>query len=161
MMGIFIVAAAGAAAFIATPTEQAAPDVDPLIGQALPKMVDPSALHAKVRTEDRDEAWAEPLEKSIRARMMAIPLVGKGGNVLRVTCASTLCEISGSLLSPTSEAEIEDQHSRHNLTVRDLQVAPLTDDLQKLGLKHESGLFTAAKSKPDRTVFLLHYSRKD
>ena len=90
---------------------------------------------------------------------MQIPVVGKDGNALRITCARTLCEIAGTLADPASAAEREDPQSPTNKTIQDLQVGALPDDLGKLGLKSESGSFTGAKGKPDRSVFLLYYSR--
>ena len=56
-------------------------------------------------------------------------------------------------------AEQEDPKSLFNRTIQDLQVPPLPDDLAKLGLKHESGSFFGGKGKPDRSVFLLYYTR--
>ena len=91
---------------------------------------------------------------------MQIPLVGKDGNVLRVTCGSSLCEIAGTLLNPPDKAKLEDQKSQFNRTVKDLQVPPFPDDLAKLGLKMETGFWTSGKGKPDRLAFLLYYSRK-
>jgi hypothetical protein len=99
------------------------------------------------------------MEKAIKARVLKIPLIGKDGNELRVTCAATLCEIAGSIVAPQSMAEREDPRSQFSKTIQDLQVPPLPDDLARLGLKHESGSFTGAKGKPDRSVFLLYYSR--
>ncbi|NUS99796.1 MAG: helix-turn-helix transcriptional regulator [Sphingomonas sp.] len=158
MVGLFIIVM-GASALISDVPPSAPKDIDPLIGEALPKFVDPSDLHTKVRSEKRDTEWATPLEAAIRTRVSKIPLLGTNGNELRVLCGSTLCEISGSVLAPASAAEREDQNSQFNRTIKDLQVPPLPDDLGKLGLKHESGLFTGAKGKPDRSVFLLYYSR--
>ena len=79
--------------------------------------------------------------------------------MLRVTCASTLCEIAGTLIAPSSKAEQEDPKSQVNRAIQDLQVPPLPDDLAKLGLKHESGNFLGGRGKPDRSVFLLYYTR--
>lgn len=160
MIGLFVVAAAGAAALMTqSPTTGKADD--PLIGAPLVNGPNLVALHDRVRTETRDKAWAERLETAIRARVMQIPLVGKNGNVLRVTCASSLCEIAGTLISPKDKAEVEDQKSQYNRTVRDLQVPPLPDDLAKLGLKMEAATFTSGRGKPDKLAFLLYYSRKD
>jgi hypothetical protein len=100
------------------------------------------------------------MEQALRARLLAIPLIGKDGNELRVTCAATICEIAGTILSPKSKAEEVDPKSQFSRTIQDLQVPPLTDDLAKLGLKHESGNFIGARNKPDRTVFLLYYARE-
>jgi hypothetical protein len=50
------------------------------------------------------------------------------------------------------------QFSRTNLAVQD---KPLNDDLAKLGLKSEGASFFSGKGKPDRSVFLLYYSRAE
>ena len=158
MLGLVAIVV-GASALISDVPPSASKDIDPLIGQALPKFADPSDLHTKVRSEKRDTEWATPMEAAIRARVSKIPLIGTNGNELRVLCGSTLCEISGSLIAPASKAEMEDQNSQYNRTIKDLQVPPLPDDLGQMGLKHESGLFTGALGKPDRSVFMLYYSR--
>jgi DNA-binding CsgD family transcriptional regulator len=159
MFAFFVVAAAGAAALISQ-APRSRNDVDPLVSSALVRFPQPADLHAKLRTERRDLAWAPLMETAIRARALQIPLVGKGGNALRVTCATDLCEIAGTLLSPPSKKEVEDQNSPYSRAVNALQVAPFTDDLMRLGLKVESGSFTNGEGKPDRAVFLLYYSRK-
>lgn len=160
MIGLSLVVAAGAVALM---SQQPAAEstIDPLIGTPLPRGPEPAELHAKLRVEPRDQQWARPMERHIEARVMSLPLVGKHGNILRVTCASSLCEIAGTLLTPVSNAEREDQNSQFNRTVKDLQVPPLTDDLMRLGLNFEAGTFTSGEGKPDRVVFLLYYSRKE
>jgi len=98
MIGLFVVAAAGAAALM-NPQPVAQPPADPLIGALLqPESKNPDAadFYAKVRSEQRGP-WAIRTELQIKARLMALPLVGKDGNVLRVTCGSTICEIAGTL----------------------------------------------------------------
>ncbi|GAA3901902.1 hypothetical protein GCM10022276_20800 [Sphingomonas limnosediminicola] len=160
MLGIFVVAAAGAVTLM-TQTSPVTTNVDdPLIGTPLVNGPDLATLHERVRSEARDQTWAGPLESAIRARVMQIPLVGKDGNVLRVTCGSSLCEIAGTLIGPKDKAELDDQNSQINRTVKDLQVPPLPDDLAKLGLKMEAATFTSGKGKPDKLAFLLYYSRK-
>ena len=154
----FFLAAAGAAAILSQ-DPASTNEVDPMIGTALPTGPNLPSLHARVRTEQRDAAWAPAMEGKVRARVSQIPLIGTNGNELRVLCGSTLCEISGSLAVP-SKAELDDQHSRFNRTISELQLPPLTDDLAKLGLKMESGLFTGRHGTPDRSVFLLYYSRR-
>jgi DNA-binding CsgD family transcriptional regulator len=157
MIALFVIAAAGAAALM---TQQpVGNDIDPLIGAPMHRSTDPADLHAKVRTEKRDPVWALRMENAIRARVSQIPLIGKDGNVLRVICGSTLCEIAGTVIDPESKAEQEDQNSQFSRTVKALQVPPLPDDLAKLGLNSESGSFTGGKGTPDRLVFLLYYSR--
>ena len=159
MIAFFLVAAAGAAAMMSQ-APVAGPLVDPLLERPMPKTTDPAEWHGKLRAEARDSVWAPRMEELIRARVLKIPLVGKAGNVLRVTCASTICEIAGTVATPSSKLEQEDQNSPSNVAIRDLQVAPLPDDLAKFGLKSESGLFTGAKGPPERSVFLIYYSRK-
>ena len=158
MLTIFVAAVAGAAALIG---QQSAPsnEPDPLIGAPLERFKQPADLHAQIRSETRDDAWAPKMERAVRARLLQIPLVGVDGNELRITCAKTLCEIAGTLLAPASAEERDDMKSPVNKTITALQVPPLPDDLAKLGLKSESASFTGAKGKPDRSVFLLYYSR--
>jgi DNA-binding CsgD family transcriptional regulator len=160
MIALFVVAAAGAAALMSQ-QPAARNEIDPLVSTPIVTPPDPAALHARVRAEPRDPQWAAKMEGQIEARLMSMPLIGKDGNVLRVSCASTLCEIAGTLISPASKAEQDDQHSLYNQAIKDLQVPPLTDELTHLGLKNESGLFTGGKGKPDRMAFLLYYSRAD
>ena len=99
MIGLlFLVAAAGAAALM---SQQPAAEIpaDPLIGALLQpgsKDVHAADLYAQVRSEQRGP-WADRMEQQIKARLMALPMVGKDGNVLRVTCGSTICEIAGTL----------------------------------------------------------------
>ena len=160
MIGLFVVAAAGAAALMTQASPTTTNAVDPLIGAPLVNGPNILALHERVRSEARDQSWADRSETAIRARVMQIPLVGKNGNVLRVTCGNSLCEIAGTLISPADKAELDDQKSQYSRTVRDLQVPPLPDDLAKLGLKMEGATFTSGKGKPDKLAFLLYYSRK-
>jgi DNA-binding CsgD family transcriptional regulator len=159
MFVLLVVAAAGAAALMTQDSPPTTSSDDPLIGTPLVHAPDLVTLHERVRSETRDKAWAPRLEPLIRARVMQIPLVGKNGNVLRVTCGRSLCEIAGTLIAPEDKAEQEDQKSQFNLTVKDLQVPPLPDDLAKLGLKLETAAFTSGKGKPDKLAFLLYYSR--
>lgn len=159
MLTILVAAIAGASVLM-SPDSIGKDSIDPLIGQPMERFQDPGGLHTQVRAEKRDAGWAGRTEKAIRDRVLQIPLIGKGGNELRITCATTLCEIGGNIVEPASQAEREDQNSQYNRTIQDLQVPPFTDDLGKIGLKTETGLFTGAKGKPDRAVFLLYYSRK-
>ena len=161
MIALFVLAAAGAAALMTQAPQAPTNEIDPLIGAPLQRGPEPVELHARLRAEPRDSQWAGRMEQQIEARLMSLPLVGKDGNALRVTCASTLCEIAGTLIAPPSKKEQEDQNSQYSRTVRDLQVPPLTDDLARLGLKVETDLFTGGKGTPDRLAFLLYYSRAD
>jgi DNA-binding CsgD family transcriptional regulator len=158
MLTISIAAIAGAAALMGQDAKPSN-EPEPLIGAPLERFKQPADLHAQIRSETRDDAWAPQMERAIRTRLLQIPLVGVDGNELRITCAKTLCEIAGTLLAPASAEERDDMKSPVNKTITALQVPPLPDDLAKLGLKSESASFTGAKGKPDRSVFLLYYSR--
>jgi hypothetical protein len=99
------------------------------------------------------------MEAAIRSRLLRIPLIGKDGNMLRVRCATDLCEIGGTIVAPVPQPKEYDPKLPQNKAMNDLQGPPLTDDLTHLGLKLETNLFTSGKGKPDRLVFLLYYSR--
>ncbi|WP_294071833.1 helix-turn-helix transcriptional regulator [Sphingomonas sp.] len=158
MIALFFVAVVGSAMFL---SHAPAPDkqIDPLLGAPMQKGPDPAELHSRVRAEARDPAWAPRMEAAVRARLMQVPLVGIGGNMLRVICATTICEAGGTLLPPASKEEQADLRSRFNRTVSDLQAPPLRDDLAKKGLASDGGSFMGGKGKPDRLVFLLYYLR--
>jgi DNA-binding CsgD family transcriptional regulator len=158
MTTLFIVAA-GAAIALMGPGNPPASQVDPLIGTTLQSGPDPAALHAQVRSESRDSDWAPRTEEAIRARTLQIPLIGKNGNSLRVTCASKLCEIAGSIRMPENLPKEYNLKLPESRAVQSLQTAPFVDDIMKLGLKSEAGLFTGAKDDKNQTVFLLYYSR--
>jgi DNA-binding CsgD family transcriptional regulator len=160
MIAIFLVAAAGAAALMSQSPEPSS-DIDPLIGSRLERFPQPADLHAKIRAETRDEYWAHRMEGAIQARLMSLPLVGKDGNALRIRCATTLCEIAGTILAPGDRREIDDPKSQQSRTIHDLQTPPVTEDLSRLGLHSEGSSFYGGSGKPDRTVFLLYYSRAD
>jgi len=155
MISLFLVAAAGAATFMGQSNPSPA-QVDPLLGKPVEKFTDPAELHAKVRSEDRDEVWASRMENAVRPRLLQLPLVGKEGNELRLICGSTICEFAGSLAGKATK----DPQTPLNRAVADLQDKPLNDDLAKLGLKRLSGAFMGVEGKPDRSVFMLYYSRE-
>jgi DNA-binding CsgD family transcriptional regulator len=157
MLTFFLIAAAGAAALMlqAQPTNNS---IDPLIGAPIVSVPDTAALHAKARREPRDLAWAARMETAIRERAMQIPVIGKNGNVLRVTCATTLCEIAGTITWPSPPPKVYDPKLPQNEAQRALQDAPFTDDLTKLGLNEVAGAFISGKT-PSTSAFLLYWSR--
>jgi DNA-binding CsgD family transcriptional regulator len=150
-----LLAAAGVATLMG-PSNPSPAQVDPLLGKPVEKFTDPAELHAKIRSEDRDEAWASRTENAVRPRLLQLPLVGKEGNELRLICGSTICEFAGSLAGKATD----DPKAPLNRAVADLQDKPLDDDLAKLGLKRLSGSFMGVEGKPDRSVFMLYYSRE-
>ena len=170
MIGLFVIAAAGAAALM-TQQPPAKTPTDPLIG-ALLREPDTHTnivadLYAKVRSEQRGP-WAVRTEQQIETRLMALPFVGKGGNVLRVTCANTICEIAGTLPDPLAGVA----PPKNGLPLP--PPSPLTPtpfyleklglrygDFQKLGLKEISDESLRGQGPTKQFVFLLYYSRQD
>lgn len=157
MLFISLVAVAGAAALLG----QQAPvnEVDPLLGSPLQTGPEPATLHAQVRSEPRDAEWASRTEQAIRARTLQIPPIGKNGNALRVTCATKLCEIAGSIRTPHVSPGEYDPKSPGSRALSALQGSPFTDEISKLGLKHETSLFTGSKDNKNQLVFMLYFSR--
>jgi len=148
MIGLFVLAAAGAAALM---SHQPAAEIpaDPLVGSLLkpvPEDRSVADLYTQVRSEQRGP-WGLQMEQQIKARLMSLPLVGKNGNILRVTCGSSLCEIAGAVVIA--------QNSR---TARALDTQ-IPDALAKLRLSADSANFTSGKGKPDKLTFLLYFSR--
>ena len=119
MIGFLFVAAGTATMMTQVPTVTSA--VDPLLEEPLQRRVDTVDLHARVRAEPRDPDWAPRIEEQIRSAALRIPLIGKGGNALRITCASTLCEVAGNFESAESRHEIENPNSPSAIAMRELQ----------------------------------------
>ena len=167
MLGLVVVAAAGAAAVMSHQPAAEAP-ADPLIGALLQAVRDQGAadLYAKVRAEQRSPSVVRT-EQQIEARLMALPLVGKGGNVLRVTCGSTICEIAGTLpgrLAGFSPAKNGLPPTPPPGTSTPAYLAKLglrKGDLEKLSLRNETGDFIQWQGQTKPFLFLLYYSRQD
>jgi len=169
MIGLFVIAAAGAAALMSHQPEAETP-TDPLIAPFLraPSPPPPAVadFHARVRSEQRG-LWAVRTEQQIEARLMALPLVGKGGNVLRVTCGSTICEIAGTLpdslagFGPPKNGVLPPPPPPLTPTPFYLEKLGLrTGDFQKLGLTAVSD--SLHERRPTKQfLFLLYYSRQE
>lgn len=158
VMIALLMGALAAAALIAGQTpgagNQAGPVVDPLIGAIPNSEVAPDRLYQKLRSEPRDAAWAVDAEKNLRDRYAKIPHIGSGKAFLRVLCASTLCEVAGTIDAPEpSASEIDDPKQAMNKAVRDLQDKPLIDDLRKAGFEVRSGTFGQSAAKQPSFVF--------
>lgn len=159
MIALFIIAAAGAAAL----TSQQGPAsnvVDPLIGPLPTSEISPERLHARVRAEQRDLAWAPRAEQILRNRYSRIAYVGGADNRVRVICATTLCEVAGTIDAPSRPGHEYDRSDPLNKAMRDLQDKALHDDLLKAGLDGEAGMFGGSPSKTSRMTFLHYYLRK-
>ena len=160
MVSLLVVAATAAATLMGQGSPPEA-QVDPLIGTPLQTRPDPAALHAQVRSESRDPGWASKTEAAIRARALQVPVIGKSGNTLRVTCASKLSEIAGSIRMPETPSAEHDPKLPESVAQAALQTPPFIDDISKLGLENETNLFTSSKDDRNQLVFLLYYTRKE
>ena len=58
-------------------------------------------------------------------------------------------------ICPKNRAELDNQPSQLDRTMKGLQVPPLPDDLAKLGLKMEATTFTSGKGKPAISCVVL------
>ncbi|MFL6758230.1 MAG: hypothetical protein ACJ8EG_11760, partial [Sphingomicrobium sp.] len=132
--------------------------VDPLIG-AIPGGDDsPARLHQRIRAEQRDPAWAPVTEQALHTVYSRVEHVGGPNNPLRIMCATTLCEVAGTIDAPASKTDEESLRTPLNRTLQALQGKLLQDDLAKSGLEHVSGFFGGGK--PGQTAFLQYWSRK-
>jgi DNA-binding CsgD family transcriptional regulator len=126
---------------------------DPLIAHFVAPEFDVAGLHERVRTEQRDAAWAMRTEQGLAARYAMIPHVNDMGKV-RVLCGSTLCEVANLLPDPKTLPE-----SANAILYRDLQSTPLFHDGAALGLRYEGQLFSETKDQPKRNLFVAYWSR--
>lgn len=95
--------------------------------------LDTRNLHAQVRREPRDPAWAAPTEQAIRARYARLVHADRMTRPVRVICGATICEVAG--LLPAGDLKLI------NETMDEMQVGALPKDLEKLRLKSGSQLF--------------------
>lgn len=120
-----IVSAVVAAAFIfhqqSSPVPaQPAPVVDPLVDNFLtPRGQEPRRLAELVQSEGKDAAWADPAEAALRNRYAAL-VADRRIKMLRIACASTVCEIVG--------VNLDKDAKRYDQTMQDLQ-NPTKDEL--------------------------------
>ena len=102
--------------------------VDPMLKGLVDKLPNLPELHDRVREEDRDEAWASKSEAALRARYAQIPNLFAHGNVVRVICGRSLCEVAGVFSKSLTDKQL-------SKVVEDLQANSLQDDLEPQGLK--------------------------
>ena len=138
---------------------QSAAVADPLM--MIPSSEDaPDELHRKIRSEPRDAAWAPKAEEIVRARYSKIEHIGTPNAVLRVLCASTLCEVAGTIDAPEPKGkEYDDPNHPLVKANRELQETPLFEDLKKAGLERGAGMFGSTATEPKRAAFIMYYKR--
>lgn len=92
------------------------PDDPVLNGVMVPPDLDARYLARLIRTEQRDPAWAEPLEAALRDRFSSL-VAGGHVQLIEVSCAKTVCEVVGTIKGTDVK--------RRNKTMMDLQHAKL------------------------------------
>lgn len=151
-MGIFTgVATLGAVIFALqdAPAGSGSVAADPMLGGAWPAQAasPPSLekLHAQLRSEARDVDWAGQVEPAVKSRYAQI--VGPG-EMLRVTCGATLCEVAGAL----------PEGKKASAALDAVQGRALYADIVKLGFS--SDLFTVTSADQKGLVFVSYWRRK-
>lgn len=185
MIGIFIVAAAGAAALMSQQPE-ASSEADPLFASIFAQQQDPMKLfashpksreemdralagagywsvmrqlHTKAHSEPRDAAWASGTENALRRALVSIPRVGVKGTELRVLCGSTMCEVAGSVDEPAdrSSRAVFDEFNR--TTISRLNPHALEPETDRLRLEIMVGGIATMSQTPPRLSYVFYYSR--
>jgi DNA-binding CsgD family transcriptional regulator len=90
-------------------------------------------LHAQLRSERRDAAWAAPREQALRARYARLVHADRMKRPVRVTCGATLCEVAGVL--PMGD------NRQINETMDEMQGGALNGEMEKLGFKNGGQIF--------------------
>lgn len=126
----------------------AIPDDPALQATLLDPAWDPRTLYKRIRTEHRDADWAARSERSINAAIAPIPYVDR--ERLRVSCASTLCEIHGAM---TRNLSIDNA----NVAMGALQGETLSDTLARAGLQTKTQAFGGEGAD---SVFTIYATRK-
>ncbi|KRC81490.1 helix-turn-helix domain-containing protein [Sphingomonas sp. Root241] len=151
VMLIFALGATLTTALLA-PAPQTAPAADPLLDGVVGKAETTAPrLHERVRAEKRDAAWAPRAEARLRTAYAHI--LGVGGEPLRVICAATLCEVTGTITAQ-GEKDI-------NATMQALQGTSLSGEVRAQGfgdaLMHGFGGEVGAK----QTRFVTYWIRRE
>ena len=140
--------------WIQQPPQSAAPDVDPVLGNSFATKPAPSLaeLHGQVRSEARDAGWAPVSEAAIRAQFMKHAGLGQAGDVLRVTCGKTLCEVALTMTSGNDR--------RVASVMNGIQKAPLQDAMNALGVTNEIMSFGRTGDQPPKSLHVSYWRRK-
>lgn len=146
MIALLLTAAAAAALTFTTPTAPSPAAQDASIDAFFPDNAhDARRLVALVRSETRDPAWAPIAEAALLAQLGAV--AGEGAP-LSVTCAATVCAVTGSLPASLSDPQ-------KSAAVQALQDVGSGDTLGKAGLKSREWFgIRGAPGEPERFAML-------
>lgn len=152
-MPVFVIFALGAAYLTLhqnvpaiRPTTSASAPSDPLLAGMDDPSVTLTAMHRRVRSENRDETWASRSEDFLRKRYGRVPNLSAGGNDVRVLCARSLCEVAAALPKTLTRRQM-------TKLVEDLQSMSLIVDLRAEGLQNITQGFGES--------FITYCQRKD
>lgn len=81
------------------------PVAEILAGQA--PSPDVAALHEEASRPSTDQAWSNAAKQTLSQRYSALPGFERGVEALNVTCAATLCEVSGKVRPVTSSSDLD------------------------------------------------------
>ncbi|MFL0412448.1 hypothetical protein [uncultured Sphingomonas sp.] len=122
----------------------------PAMEAALPPPgIDPRTLYTKIRSQPRDREWATRSERAIGAALAAIPNLG-GNEQVRVSCAATLCEVTGGFAPGLGQEQ-------ENAAALALQGGSFHEALAPFGLEPYAGHFGAAERG---SRYSLYFRRK-
>ena len=140
--------------FAIQPAPQAAAPAEDLVLGSLATRPAPSLveLHQRMRGEGRDENWATAKEAAIRAKFTTRAGLGQAGDLLRVICGKTLCEVAVTM-PDSSEKRIQS-------AMEGIQGKELRDSMDALGLVNEIMSFGSADDQPARSLFVSYWRRK-
>lgn len=109
---------------------------------------DPEALYKRIRSEPRDRDWATRSENAIKAALIPVPYLDRAKDV-RVSCATTLCEVHGSL---AEEASMDNQ----NVAMQALQGDRFHNALTSGGLT----IMTSSYTGNGKTTGFTFYAKR-
>lgn len=146
--------AALAAVLLVQQTPPAASANDPLLSNsfAAKPWPSPAQLHARLRSEERDIKWATEKEAVIRAVFTDHAGLSQPGDVVRVTCGKTLCEVAVTMQSYDKK--------RTSSVVKGIQDRPLYNAMESVGLAGEIMSFGNTGSTPSNPLFVSYWHRK-
>ena len=119
---------------------------DPQLVASFPDpALQPRPLYRRVRAEVRDRDWAARSERSIRAALTAVPYLDHGN--VRVDCASTLCEVRGTMTERLSD-------DNANVAMQALQGQQLQEPLERAGLESAVATFGGENGARSFTIYM-------
>lgn len=152
-MGIAGIVASGALLFALQEGPSGAPLAsDALLGGTYFGMPSMQELHTQLRSEQRDAAWAPGMEQVIRKHFVKHAGLGAAGDMVRVTCGATLCEVV---------ATIPPGNDRRATAITDrIQKPDLNAAMEAAGVASLTMSFGSTNDKPSKPLYVSYWRRK-